>query len=77
MAESIDQRIDDLTVAMQKTDNDFTQFRTDVMAALAAIGSGPLTDAQQAAFDNLMAQVQAHDQAILDADAALPHAPTP
>lgn len=77
MSESLNQRITDLTAAVQKANDDDTKFRADVLAALAIVGSGPLTADQQAAFDNLMSMVQSNDQATVDADAALPQAPPP
>lgn len=77
MSASLSQRITDLTAAVQKMSDDDAKFRADVLAALAVVGSGPLTPEQQAAFDNVMSLVQTNDQATLAADAALPQAAPP
>jgi hypothetical protein len=77
MSASLNQRLADLTTLVEKMSADDTKFRADVLVALAAIGNGPLTADQQAAFDNLMSMVQADDDATVAADAALQQSPPP
>lgn len=77
MSANVTDRLATLTAEVSKLRTDGAKFRTDVLAALAVIRSGPLNAEQQAAFDTLDASVTAEDQATVDADAALSPAAPP
>lgn len=75
MSANVTDRLATLTAEVSQLRTDGAKFRTDVLAALAVIGAGPLTSEQQAAFDALDTSLKAEDQATVDADAALPGTP--
>lgn len=78
MSENLDQRLADLTALAEKESADNAKFRTDVTAAIAALGTaGAMSPAQQAAFDNVMTVLGATDTATVAADAALTPEPPP